>query len=174
MDHVFFLSLHCSYSTLYRSSKPIVGILQCVRCVSAKAANPPPPKVTPGRRFLRVTVISGTHYYSTNTPLSYLIHLPPTQYKLRNWQRVIKYTEIPRTTLLINTILNHTNKHIRPPLPLFLIQFTTPCRSGGRDLRAMNRVLLCHFIRTDMISSQLSKNDAVEPRFTQLMLITFL
>ena len=62
-----FLSLHGSYSVLYWSSRPTVVILQCVHCVSVKATNPP--KVTLGRRLLRVlwfsalSIIPPVHHY---------------------------------------------------------------------------------------------------------------
>jgi hypothetical protein len=56
----FFLSLHGSYSMLYWISRPNVGILQCVRCVSLKAANLPPPKSGAGKEVSPGTVVYGT------------------------------------------------------------------------------------------------------------------
>lgn len=149
----FFLSLHGSYSMLYWSSRPTVVILQCVRCLSVKATNPPPPKSGAGKAVSPGTVVFGSQYYSTNTWFTY--HRRYTKFANDSASlNTYSYHRRPFSSIL--TKFNNTNTcadNSPPPSPLSTKAIPYSLSSWRAGLRATDRVLLSYCICADMISS---------------------
>jgi hypothetical protein len=140
---MWFLPQHSSYSVIYWSSRPTVGILPGVGCISVKAINtpllppaPPPPKkkVTLGKRFLLVlwfTALSITpliHNYHT----WFSFHRRCTNFATDSASlNTNNYHQ--RLCSSVLTVLNNTNNFIYITLPPFFpsLNYLLRVRNGG-------------------------------------------